>query len=188
MKLKNLSAALTNKVAAVTATFNAVDEFGNEIEGAAFTLRSPQSEEVVKVGERHDVERSKFLLKWGDPARLKGAALTEYLAELTTQTNRQFAERMRAAFVSAHPTLTGDDGSTLTAEDFYTVMLRREGDDDEARRDRELQRQVAVWYADLRTFRPLASRAVATPAPTSPLPQTAQASGISPDTPVASSN
>ena len=180
MKLATLSAQLTKTVAAATATFNAVDESGVEIPGASFTLRSPQSNEVRALNQKHEGEETRFLLSWGDISKLSDTKLADFQRYRTELADRHFAERMRAAFVSADPSLQGDDGSVLTADDFYRIMLDPE--------HRVLQLQVAVFFADKRNFRPLASRAVATPAPTSPLPQILPASEISHDMPVGNSN
>ncbi len=180
MKLAAISAQLTKNVAAATATFNATDEFGNEIPGASFTLRSPQSNEVRALNQKHEGEETRFVLAWGDISKLSDTKLADFQRYRTELSDRHFAERMRAAFVSADPSLQGDDGSVLTADDFYRIMLDPE--------HRVLQMQVAFWYADKRTFRPLAARAVATPAPTSPLPQKAPASETSLGLPELSSN
>jgi hypothetical protein len=171
MKLKQVSAQMTKEVESATATFVATDPQGNEVPTLSFVFRSPHSPEVRELDKKHDRERTRLILSWGDITRLSDKKLDDFKRDERDLINRHFAERMRAAFVSAHAKLTRDDGSPIAADDVFEVMSDPKHE--------ELQKQVALWYKDPRTFRPLATTvSVASPA-TNPLPQPLPASETS---------
>ena len=145
MDISKYAAGRAKTAATATYRFEAQDpETDEPIDALWFDFRSPDSEEVKAATKINQKRSARFDLEWGDGRLLKPAQLDEYLAARTALIDKNFADRMRSAFVSAAPELACE-GSPVDAKVFHSMML-----DDSYE---WLQNLIANWYSTRRNFR-----------------------------------
>ena len=145
MDISKYAAGRAKTAATATYRFQAQDpETDEPIDALWFDFRSPDSEEVKAATKINQKRSARFDLEWGEVRLIKPAQLDEYLAARTALIDKNFADRMKSAFVSASPELACDD-LPVDAKVFHSMMLEESYE--------WLQNLIANWYSTRRNFR-----------------------------------